>query len=85
MGLRGALPASWVEPIAAHLESGRIVAVAPGFSRDVLEPSTIIGPLRSLTDGEWSWMSDLPYYVRRYRVGLGAAFLSSLRAKGVIA
>lgn len=64
-----------------YLKSGHTLIASPGFSRDVLSPEKIIGPLAMLTDGEYVWPSDLAYYVEHYRVKLPRHFLEHIKER----
>lgn len=68
-----------LEKIVAYLDSGEPLMVSPGLSRDVLSPDKpIIGTGAILTDGEWAWHRDLPYYVNKFRVGLPMEFIDHM-------
>ncbi|RAO23685.1 hypothetical protein ONO86_01996 [Micromonospora noduli] len=68
---------------AEYLKNGSVVAAASGYVFDELAPDRPeIAPLSILTDGEWSWPSDLSYYVQKYQVGLPEEFLQHAAARG---
>ncbi|MEU8179562.1 hypothetical protein AB0B85_30770 [Micromonospora sp. NPDC049044] len=80
---RGELPQHLVAPAVRYLTGGAPLAAAACYAYDELDPARPeIAPLAILTDGDWSWPSDLPYYVQRYRVGLPADFLHHAQALG---
>ena len=64
----------------SYLRSGHTLIASPGFSRDILSPERIIGPLAMLTDGEYVWPSDLAYYLEQYHVHLPDHFLAHIIA-----
>ncbi|MGC4880757.1 hypothetical protein ACLQ26_31330 [Micromonospora sp. DT43] len=86
MGLReasGKLTVELVGPVVGYLTGGSVLAASAGYAYDELDAERPeIAPLSILTDGEWSWPSDLPYYVERYRVGLPQEFLRHAEALG---
>ena len=51
----------------SYLRLGKQMAMAPGVSRDVIDNS-IIGGMAILTDGTYSWPSDLAHYIERHHV-----------------
>lgn len=71
--------------IIEYLENGVIYCISPGLIKDILDESEpIIGSLKLLTDGEWVWPSDLPYYVKKYHVKLKKDFLLHVQARNWI-
>jgi len=71
-----------LESILLYLQSAKLLIASPGLVEDVLDNGNIIGALSIFTDGEWSWPSDLAYYVENYRVGLPSAFVEHMEAVG---
>jgi hypothetical protein len=72
----GELRADDAADLAAYLRSGVVVAAVPMALTDVLgEDRHHVPAPHLLTDGEYVWRADLPYYVERYRVGLPADFV----------
>ncbi|MEV4659512.1 hypothetical protein [Micromonospora sp. NPDC049301] len=81
--VRGELAENLVSSTARYLKDGPVVAAAAGYAFDELDPNRpAIAPLSIQTDGEWSWPSDLSYYVEKYRVGLPEEFLQHAAARG---
>jgi hypothetical protein len=69
--------------IVSYLESGALFIACPGLVRDALEEcGQVIGSPHVRTDGVWAWPSDLPYYVRRYRVELPKEFVKHMEENG---
>ena len=69
--------------IISYLESGAVFLVCPGFTVDVLsKDDKIITTLATLTDGIWTWPSDLAYYVKEYHIALDKDFVSHMRDNG---
>ncbi len=71
-----------VRAIADYLRSGLLFVGCPGIVFDVLDRAA--GPIGSpdiLTDGEWAWPGDLPYYVEKHNVALPTEFLEHLRQR----
>jgi hypothetical protein len=67
--------------VAAYLNSGVVVVVAPQVTTDIFSATLKpIGTLAYLTDGIWVWPSDLGYYVNCYNVNLPQAFLDHMRS-----
>ncbi|MGQ5261672.1 hypothetical protein ACTWLT_13005 [Micromonospora sp. ZYX-F-536] len=80
---RGKLAEHLVAPVVGYLNAGSTLAAAAGHTFDELDPARPeIAPLAILTDGEWFWPSDLPYYVETYRVGVPEEFLRHAEASG---
>lgn len=80
---RGSLVEHLVAPVVGYLTGGCTLAAAAGYAFDELHPARPeIAPLAILTDREWSWPNDLPYYVETYRVGLPEEFLRHAEALG---
>ena len=71
-----------LESILLYLHSAKLFIASPGLVEDVLDGGNIIGPLSIYTDGEWSWPSDLAYYVKKYKVGLPNDFVEHMEAVG---
>lgn len=71
------LPTALVGEVARYLDAGSVVAVAGIDVHDCLSSNRelISADLRTLSDGEYVWPSDLSFYVRRYRVGLPDDFI----------
>jgi len=67
--------------LARYLEAGHVLRRAESSALDMLERREDIdlGPPHQLTDGEYVWPADLPYYLRRYHVRLPRAFVLHAR------
>jgi hypothetical protein len=80
--LRGMAPYddATTKRVAEYLESGHLYIGCPGTVVDVLAEgdATPIGSPDILTDGEWAWPGDLPYYVSRYRVPVPREMLDAM-------
>ena len=63
-------PYSNEDIILQYLKSGKVVAVAAGMARDILTGQRIKGELVAMSDGVYSWRSDIIYYVERYNMKL---------------
>jgi len=69
-----------VELVVGYLSRGAVVAVSGRLAIDVLAADDRpIGQLSVMSDGEWVWPSDLPYYVERYGVGVPAELVERAR------
>jgi hypothetical protein len=69
------------QKIVTYLRSGHLFIATPGIVRDVLMPAgPVIGSPHVMTDGEWAWPNDLPYYVGQYHVALPAEFIDHMEA-----
>jgi len=68
------------DKIISYLESGEVLFVSPMVTRDVLsKEKKHIDSLKILTDGTWTWPSDLVYYLKKYHVALDKDFISHIR------
>ena len=67
--------------VVAYLRDAPVVMASPELLTDVLDPSVGIGTLAVHSDGEWTWRSDLAYYVERYHVRLDPDFVVHLAAR----
>lgn len=68
--------------IATYLRSGTVVLEAEELVRDVLSPEQpVIGQLALLTDGDWTWPSDLAHYVESYGLRPPDRFVDRMRAR----
>lgn len=64
--------------VAKYLRSGDVVAVAAGYSNDVLTGERIPGKLTFLTKDGYAWRSDIAYYVEKYGLKLPKRFLDQI-------
>lgn len=72
--------------VLKYLQSGVLLAAAPGVEHDILDTSKIIiGSLNILTDGQWTWPESLCYYLRKYHVALPINFLEHIRNRNYVA
>lgn len=65
------------EMLIHYLESGDIELVSLDYSEDVIS-GEIIGEECIMTDGEYSWDSSLPYYVKKYNLILPDEFVKKV-------
>ncbi len=71
--------------ILNYLRSAPLLSVAPGLSRDVIDPlHPIIGTMSIRTDGVWKWPEDLAYYIEKYNLFLPKEFIEHMVSKGFI-
>ena len=69
--------------IISYLSGGHLLIATPGVVRDVFSPDgPLIGSPHVMTDGDWAWPRDLPYYVQRYHVALPGDFVEHMRRNG---
>ena len=69
------------ERLAVYLETASVLAANGPFD-DVLSGREWVGELDIQTDGDYEWPSDLAYYVREYRVGVGEDFVAHCERHG---
>jgi len=67
-------PYQGMEKIAKYLESGKPTFAQAHIPRDFFTGEIIPIESTGKTDGEYSWMSVLPYYVRKYNLKLPKEF-----------
>jgi hypothetical protein len=72
------------DKIAGYLAHGVPGCVSPGVTFDGLNPGPPIGSLSILTDGKYSWFSDLVYYLQRYHIELPEEFVNHIRKQNYI-
>lgn len=66
--------------IVQYLRAGSSLMASPTLVGDALDQSKdVLIPLEILTDGIWSWPSDLAYYVENYHVELPADFVRHMQ------
>ncbi|MFI5935189.1 hypothetical protein [Actinoplanes sp. NPDC051494] len=81
----GEEPLPDVEQVLAYLRASYQLISAISADRDVFDPSrTVMGGDSIMTDGDWMWRYDLPYYVSRHHVTLPAEFLALIRERGYV-
>ena len=66
------------EKIARYLDRGKTILTAPGVSVDFFSGESIENRLEIMTDGEYSWVSWLSYYVRKYNLKLPEEFIEKV-------
>ena len=72
----GRLEVSLVNAVLTYLRSGIPVLDFMEATIDPLDSTrSIPGGPSLVSDGEWVWRHDLPYFVERYRVGLPDKFI----------
>ena len=64
--------------IIAYLKNGEIKVVTASRGVDVVTGDPIGGSCCILTDGEYSWTSELSYYVKQYHLGLPVEFVNKI-------
>lgn len=67
-------PYEGLEAIAKYLENGTVTYVSASVVKDVFTGERIPGEHTGMTDGEYTWNSLLPYYVRKYNLRLPEVF-----------
>lgn len=60
--------------ITRYLRNGKVKLTAPGCSYDAFTKEMISNRMEILTDGEYSWPSELAYYVEKYNMRLPKRF-----------
>ncbi len=68
-------PYEWQEYVARYLRNGEVTHVACSRDKDKFTGELIPGERCGMTDGEYSWISSLAYYVERYNLQLDKAFV----------
>jgi len=79
---RGLLPEELRSSVANYLRSGTLLATSPAITRDLFDPSRILGGKEYFTDGVWLWPGDYVYYVEKYGVVVPQEFLAHMEAHG---
>lgn len=67
-------PYAGQDQIIAYLNSGKKTYAAAGKAYDFFTGEEIPGERCGLTDGVFSWVSSLPYYVEKYNLRLSPQF-----------
>ena len=67
-------PYNGIDRIVRYLEEGRVHLSAAGVGVDALTGKQVMHKKEILDDGEYSWSSMLPYYVKTYNMRLPKAF-----------
>ena len=69
--------------LLAYLKDGDVILRAPTDLEDHLDPSRRHGPtLAYMTDGEWVWGAEVPYYLEHHGVMPATLFLASMHRRG---
>lgn len=61
--------------IIEYLKGCKIEAVAPAIVTDLINPEIKFTELRLMTDGKYSWRSDVIYYFEKYDMELPEEFI----------
>lgn len=69
------------DKIAAYLDQGKVTLVSAECGKDVITNERIVDTICILTDGEYSWLNTLGYYVRNYHLRLPLEFEKSILNK----
>ena len=69
------------QQILNYLKKGRVVSLAPARLKDVVTNEYINISLRCMSDGKYSWRSDLIYYYEKYNVKLDPGFIAHVKRK----
>ena len=64
--------------IITYLKAGKEYASSPTILRDVMTGERLNEPLELLTYGEFSWRSDIAYYVKNYGFVPDEAFVKKV-------
>lgn len=67
-------PSPFSQKIIAYLNSGELVSASPSSEIDVFSGERITQTSCILTDGEYSWLNSLGYYVHKYNLQLPKEF-----------
>jgi hypothetical protein len=66
-----------------YLRAGNILIACAGVVHDVLdEDKKVAGVPNVVTDGEWLWSGDLPYYIENYNVKPPQEMLLHMESNG---
>lgn len=68
------------DKIVEYLSNGKKTFSAASFDKDVFTGERIPGEKCGMTDGEYSWISSLAYYVDKYNLRLPAAFENKVKS-----
>jgi hypothetical protein len=67
--------------VIKYLETGHMIFVCPGISRDILDESfRIICAPHVLTDGVWAWTADVVHYVNKYHLEVPGEFILHMKS-----
>lgn len=69
------------ELIIKYLNNGKIEAVCPKFTYDIISRRKISNSFAVITDGEYVWKSDFAYYIKNYNIKLPNNFVVKIYQK----
>lgn len=61
--------------IIEYMKGSKIEAAAPAIVTDLINPEIKLGELYMMTDGKYSWRSDVIYYFEKYDMELPGEFI----------
>lgn len=64
--------------ILDYLQNGKKEANCPKPTYDIISGKMISTSFTVLTDGEYIWKNDLPYYVDKYNIKLPQSFIEKV-------
>lgn len=64
--------------IVNYLQNGKKESICPKNTYDIISGKMIATFFYVLTDGEYVWKSDLPYYVDKYNIELPKNFIEKV-------
>ncbi len=59
-------------------EHGVFRDASTGYGKDLITGDIISGTCEGMDDGEYAWMSTLPYYVEKYNISLPETFVKKV-------
>ncbi len=64
-----------------YLRSARVVTLIPGVFHDELDAARpIIDSPHEVSDGNWTWTLDVPFYFDKYNIRLPDEFVSHMQS-----
>lgn len=64
-----------------YLENSQMVSVTSGdYSPDPYTGRIIKESISFVTDGEWLWLDNLPYFIQKYNVAIPVSFLKRIES-----
>lgn len=73
--MRDSLTKSEKDKLVRYLKNAECIAAMPAIFRDAFTGEIITGDTVILSDGEYEWFSDIPYYVEKYDMKLDEEFV----------
>ena len=61
-------PSPFCQKIIEYLNNGEVALVSPSCATDIFSGERICQTSCILTDGEFSWLNTLGYYVKKYNL-----------------